>query len=224
MSKIQRFSCVLAVLAIPAVACASDASNLEARGQHQHQHGYQTSEFFELFRGLHLDYIAHKNLTEMLRLADVVVTGRVSDVKEGRVIGSMRDERGGLRTAVLIIEVEELVAGHSADDSKTQIQVEVFRPVLTSIEALKESMPTELLLFSLVDLSRNPKTDVQDTTGATYDLNKSVYAMPTPKGAFMEVQGIVTPFDPEPAELNRSIKATTMAELVEEVRKSYPRG
>lgn len=213
---LRRLTAASTVLALTVAAACGGASSPE---------GAEVPEFrgfFDSFvRGLHIDYTTFDSLEEMVEISDVVLVGEIESVRPGRTFGGPRGARGTIDTLLLWTRVTEVARGELHPSSRKIVEIEVFKPEFGSIEQLHESRPQDPMLFILQDTATQPQPHEVDDSAADHAEGKPIYTIPTTKAAFMEDGGggVITPFSPATTQFDRSIKAKTLEELVEEIRR-----
>ena len=165
------------------------------------------------------EYTYFDTLREMWQINEVAIIGRISKVKQGRTLGGERGEAGTVDTALLEVDVREVVRGELSKDSEKKVDVEIITSSDAPLANLEEIIPDQDVLFLLQDVAKQPQPKKFDDTGVERDPNKKLYTIPTPKALFVERDGdVVTPLDPAPGPYEDSIEATTLPELADEIR------
>ena len=160
-----------------------------------------------------------ESLREMWEISDVTIVGRIIAVREGRTLGGQRGERGTQTTALLQIQLDEMVRGQLANDSRRIVDVEIWRANDVPIEEVAAKAPNEPILLLLQDVAGQPKPREVDDSAVIREPGKTLYTIPTPKALFIERgDDVVTPLDPQPGPYEESIQATTLPELAAEIR------
>lgn len=160
-----------------------------------------------------------ETLREMWNISDVAIIGRIVAVREGRTLGGQRGERGTQTTALVQVQLDELVRGDLANDSRRIVDVEIWRANDVPIEEVAAEAPNQPILLLLQDVAGQPKPREVDDSAVIREPGKTLYTIPTPKALFIERgDDVVTPLDPHPGPYEDSIEATTLPELAAEIR------
>lgn len=201
-----------------ATGCNSRSPSDANGGQTREELMASRSDFWSQMY-MQLDYTHFETLEELWEITDVTVVGRIKSVSEGRTLGGTKGERGTLETALIRLEVDEVVTGELEKDSRKKIDIEILRSESSSIEELAESAPDEPLLLLLQNTAKQPKAHEIDESGVEREPGKTLYTIPTPKALFIERDDdVVTPLDPAEGPYEDSIEATTLPELADEIR------
>jgi len=129
--------------------------------------------------------------------------------------------KGGATAESIIAEfnVDEVIEGEPADDSKVRIDIELFKPSLVDVGDLADAVPKQPVLVLLQEASQELMGVKIDESGAERDPDKTLYLPPTTKAIFIKLEGdVVTPLDMTPGPFEKSIGATSLEELADEIR------
>lgn len=192
-------------------ACGSPASTTGSSGHDE--------SFWTLINRLAVDFEYHETLEDLWGDSDAAVIGHMKNVREGRGIGGKKGEDVTTETVIVTFRVEELVRGDLNEDSREIIDLELRRPSLVSVKELNDATPHDRMLLLIYDQAGTmPRVEI-DESGAEREPGKTLYALTTHKGLFIEEDGaLVTPLDPTPGEFESSFEARTIDELAQEIR------
>jgi hypothetical protein len=212
----MRTRVLLAISLLFVVACGAP-SNPAAHNPQSEQRA--TGEFWQLMNQQSLDYEYFETLEALWNVSDVALIGHLTDIKNGRGLGGRKGELATAETVIAKFKVDEVVRGDLAEDSKANVDIELFKSSLVAVEDLAEAAPSESVLILLQRASPALAGVEIDESGAQRDPGKTLYLPPTTKGLFIELEDdIATPLDTTPGPFEESIKAMTLEELAEEIR------
>lgn len=118
-----------------------------------------------------------ETLREMWEISDVTIIGRIIAVREGRTLGGQRGERGTQTTALVQIQLDELVRGELANDSRRIVDVEIWRANDVPIEEVAVKVPNEPILLLLQDVAGQPKPREVDDSAVIREPGKTLYTI-----------------------------------------------
>lgn len=205
--------CLAVMIFLAPASCAAD----DPRSPSAQEPG-RAPDFWDLMH-LKQDFTYFDTLCGMWKINEVALIGPIRTITEGRTLGGQRGEPGTIDTALVRIQVDEVVRGDLANDSRRIVDIEIWRPESSSPEELAASRPNEPLLVMLQDTAKQPQPEEADDSAVVREPGKTLYTIPTPKALFIEQSGeVFTPLDPQPGPYEESISATTLDGLAEEIR------
>jgi hypothetical protein len=156
------------------------------------------ADFYGLVRRVVYNYRPFASETEMSGASDLVVKGRIVDVRRGRTLGRPHGVRGGQHTFVAEFETSSVVKGSLEGN---RVFVEFLRSFPTTVEEVRAEIPDHLMSLYLLDVSKylqhpNPekRRQVFDEGAGLPSKETPLYALNTPQGMVVETpQGMAQP-------------------------------
>jgi hypothetical protein len=102
---------LLIVVAVSACARATEPAAPPAPPARAATAGTTHVRFLQLYRGYGSDYDPASTVTELARRSEVVAVGRLKEIREGRILGSARDDPGRTEHLLYVFNVIETPKG-----------------------------------------------------------------------------------------------------------------
>ena len=132
--------------------------------------------FYGEFRGASFNFDPFPSVEAITKSSTTVISGHLLSVGEGRTRGGKHGERGTLASALMRVQVEEVLHG-TIEPADAIVQVEVFRPKLASIAEMSKNRPEGRLVLFLSDTAGLKPAATVDETGVDLDRSRPLYIL-----------------------------------------------
>lgn len=156
-----RTAVAVGALAIAVIAAITLGRTPGSSSIASHDLEAQVREFGNaLSSDVHGDYEPATGPVDLATRSDVVVLGRIVDVREGRAFGESLEDVWLLETSVMEITVDQVIAGSMPANSEGRLYIELLRPGGLTNSRLAEAAPREppVLLYAS-EIDDPPKGD-----------------------------------------------------------------
>ena len=172
MSRLSDSRSVLgALIAISAIAVGCGSAAQRGGGALPSESGLDS--LVREVRRVHADYEPSRTPAELARRADIVVSGRVAEVRPGQQYAPVAGARPVISTSVLVIDVDDVLAGDESLAQDGRVYVEVPHPAFVGVPGEGEPDTSEEIVDEVpYDTSAFAQT-VPRTTGVFFLDNRT---------------------------------------------------
>ena len=148
--------------------------------------------FAEMFSGYGVDYEPARSPQELASWSDLVVTGKMVEVIDGREWGSSSTDPWTARTITIVVEVSDLLQGKLPVGCEGRIYVELPSQGNLKAKPYNDALPrSSTILLYLHKMSDDLQDEIVDPRAGRPD-GQPMYQIMTPDGFLIEGGGRVT--------------------------------
>jgi hypothetical protein len=182
ITKLLALSC--AALALAACENTSEPSRIE---EDPPLNVRNDGDFYALLRRVDLAQKAFESKQQMVAASDVVVTGTVVAVEDGRTLGGQPGDPGALHTLVARVQV----VGASKGTVGSYVYVELPRSMANSVDDYRARLPNHTMTLYLVTHQRLGQPKTVGAVGRGLPAGETLYGLTSRQGMSIEHDGQV---------------------------------
>jgi hypothetical protein len=179
---------VLLVVAVSACAQGSEPAAPPAHPAHAATADTTHDRFLQLYRGYGSDYEPASTVTQLAQWSEVVAVGRLKEIREGRILGTTRDDPGRTEHLIYVFDISEKPKGALPGDIA---YVEAPKPSLEPAARFDAAAPKGANALLYLRFASPTASDEQSVAPARLPAGAPLLSFTTPQGFLIETGGRV---------------------------------